>query len=332
MRLSPLVAALVLPALLSGSAHAELQTPGSVLVFPLADARATTTSILTLTNVRPSGNVALYVEVAFHVDCLETNRMYSLASGDTLSVPMFHAFPASGQGFVRAHALDAMYRPVSANHLVGSMLILDGAAGLEFQVPAVSFASPLSDGALTDLDGDGNRDLNGSEYAKVADELLFPRFLGQSSTFVSHLVLVNLTGGAAFTAIANFLIRNDDGDVYSAQYQFRCFARTPLVNVNGVFQNSFLLGTGQNPYESVLGREAGWFWVDGQVAYSTARTISDPALLAVLVEPAIHSSASLPFGRGLQSNGDLYPTSVTGDSDGYSPPIWGGGNSGILTY
>jgi len=255
-----------------------------------------------------------------------------LPSGDTLSVLMSQAFPTSGVGFVHAFALDSLSRPVSANHLVGSMLILDGGASLEYQVPAVSFASPLAEGALTDLDGDGNRDMNGNEYAMVAEELLFPRFLGQSSTFVSQLVLVNLTGGTAFTATANLWIRNDDGDVVVAQHQFRCFSRAPLANISGGFQNSFLLGTGHNPNESVLGREAGWLMIDGQSAVSSARTINDPALLAVLVEPAIHSSASLPFGRGLQSNGDLYPTSVNGDSDGgFSPPTWNG-HGGILGY
>ncbi len=308
---------LVLPLLLASSARAELQSPGSLLVFPFADARPGTTCVVTLTNVNPAAGQTLAVEVRSFVDCLETNRTYPLPSNDTLSFTMSQAFPAPGQGFLCAVAKDAFGRAVSANHLIGSVLVLDGNLGLEFQIPAVAFASPLAEGAPTDIDGDDLRDLNGAEYARAPDELLFPRFVGQSTTFRSELVLVNLTGGRAFTAVANLTIWNDDRDVFVAQHTFRCWSRVRLADASGAFSNSFLLSTGHNPSESVLGRENGWFHVDGHVAYSSARTIADPALLGALIEPASYSSASLPFGRGTQDNGDIYPTGVNGDGNGF---------------
>jgi hypothetical protein len=327
-RLLPVVLSAVFAA---SSARAELQSPGSLLVFPLADARAGSSSVLTVTNVNLDSTAGLNVEFVYVVNCLQFNRTRALPAGDSVSVLLASDNPGGGQGFSYVFAKDALGRAVSANHLVGSVLVVDGAAGLEFQVPGVAFASPRLEGALTDLDGDGIRDLDGNEYARVAEDLLFPRFLGQSTTYNSELVLVNLTGGAAFTATVNVLVSNDDRDVYAAQYAFRCWSRVRLSSISPAFTNSFLLASGQNPSESALGRETGWFSLDGTSASSSARQIADPALLAVLIEPSIHSSASLPFGRGVQDNGDLYPTSAGGDSNGlpgsgnYVPP-----NGGIL--
>ncbi len=328
LRLLPLVLSAALSA---PSARAELQSPGSLLVFPLADARAGSSCVLTVTNANPNFGASLNVEFVYVVNCLQFNRSRSLPGGDSISVLVASDNASGGQGFAYVFAKDALGRAVSANHLIGSVLVVDGAAGLEFQIPGVAFASPIPAGSITDVDLDGIRDLDGIEYARVADDMLFPRFLGQSATYNSELVLVNLTGGAAFTATANLLMSNDDRDLFSAQLSFRCWSRVRLSSINAAFTNSFLLSTGQNPSESALGRETGWFSVDGSVASSSTRQFADPALLAALIEPSIHSSASLPFGRGLQDNGDLYPMSASGDPNGlpngvlFVPP-----NGGIL--
>jgi len=309
-------------ALSAPSARAEFQQPGSLLVFPLADARTGSTAVLTLTNVNPVLASTVRVGLVHIVNCYEANREYLLPATDTLSVPMTQASVGGGQGFLYVFAKDAFGRAIAYDHLIGSMLMVDGVAGVDMDVPAVTFESPLVEGALTDLDGDGIRDLNGSEYEQVAGELLFPRFLGQSAGYPSELVLVNLTGGRAFTAIVNLLIMNDDRDVFVDQYAFQCWSRVRLADISGLFTNSFLASTGDNPAESTFGRETGWFRVNGSIATSSTRTISDPAILAVLIEPGAYSNASLPFARGLQANGDLYPISVNGDGSGFP----GGGN------
>ncbi|MCY2959690.1 MAG: hypothetical protein NTY35_05950 [Planctomycetota bacterium] len=300
-------------ALCSPSARAELQQPGSLLVFPLADARAGSTSVLSLTNVNPALASTIRVEVVHIANCLQFNRDYSLPASDMLSVTLSQTMPTGGQGFLYVFAKDLNGRAISYDHLIGSILMVDGVAGIDMDIPAVTFDSPLAEGALTDLDGDGIRDLNGTEYAQVAGELMFPRFLGQSAGYASELVLVNLTGGSAFTASVNILVANDDRDVFSTQYSFNCWSRVRLASISSIFNNSFLLGTGHNPAENVLGREAGWFRVNGTSASSSAKQLTDPAILAVLIEPGAYSNASLPYGRGLQNNGDLYPTSVNGD-------------------
>ncbi len=330
LRLIPVVLTV---ALMAPSARAELQSPGSLLVFPLADARTGSTAVLTLTNVNPVLASTVRVNVVHIVNCYEANREYALPATDTLSVPMTQASVGGGQGFLYVYAKDAFGRAIAYDHLIGSMLMVDGVAGIDMDLPAVTFDSPLAEGAPTDVDGDGIRDLNGSEYAQVAEELLFPRFLGQTANYASELVLVNLTGGTAFTANVSLLVANDDRDVFSVQYAFRCWSRVRLGNISSVFTNSFLLSTGHNPSESVLGRKTGWFRLDGIVANSSARQIYDPAILAVLIEPGAYSNASLPFGNGLQANGDLYPNGVEGDGSsfpgggsGYTPPggVFGG--------
>jgi len=315
-------------ALCAPSARAELQQPGSLLVFPLADARAGSTSVLTLVNVNPVLASSVRVELVHIADCLEVNRDYILPATDMLSVSLSQAIQTGRQGHLYVFVKDSFGRAMAYDHLIGSILMVDGVAGVDMDIPAITFESPLPDGAVTDLDGDGIRDLNGSEYAQVAAELMFPRFLGQTAGYASELVLVNLTGGAAFTATVNLLVANDDRDVFSTQYTFRCWSRVRLGNISSVFTNSFLISTGNNPAEYVLGREAGWFRVNGLLATSSARQIADPAVLAVLIEPGSYSNASLPYGRGLQGNGDLHPWSVDGDggslfpggSNGYNPP------------
>lgn len=315
----PSLAVVLSLALTSAPVRADLQQPGSLLLFPLADARSGSLSILTLTNTDPDPAHVLEV-MCVHIDgtdCLPMDRVQRLPAGDTLSVALTAFVPTGEQGFLYAYARSATtQQAVSANHLIGNILALDGAAGSEFQVPAIAFVSPQPYGSPTDLDLDGLRDLNGIEYAPVADELLFPRFLGQSTSFQSELVLLSLSGGRDFTAFANLVIANDDRDFYSAQMSFRCWTRRRLMSISGVFANSFLLSTGHNPVESAGGRESGWFSVDGSYATSGQLTLFGIAVVGLLVEPSVHSSAALPFARGTQDNGDLFHTGSNGGNGG----------------
>jgi hypothetical protein len=66
--------------------------------------------------------------------------------------------------------------------------------------------------------------------------------------------------------------------------------------------------------ESFGGIETGLFWINGLIASSTATSINNPAVLAVLIETVNGGSgAVLPYGKGTQDNGDLVPHSVLGD-------------------
>jgi hypothetical protein len=210
--------------------------------------------------------------------------------------------------------------------LIGTEWQTSAVQGGVFEVgPYVYKAGPrLAQGANTDLDNDGIRDLNGAEYEQSPDHILVPRFFGQIPGAVNDdLVLINLTGGAQFYATVNFLVYNDNEEVYSAQYFFQCWTRVPLTTISGVFTNSFLLSSGFAPTERtgiVVNNTAvktGWYRIDGGVAQSSAASFSDPAILALQIQSVgpTGCSADLPFTTGSQNNGDLLPLGVLGDNN-----------------
>ncbi len=224
-------------------------------------------------------------------------------------------------------AKDNQGRAVKHDHLIGTAHVVGGGGEDDYEYSPFVFKAgeALAAGAATDLDGDGLRDLNGLEYEQAPDEILIPRFVGQeggaghgkdlSNSNGSGLVLINLTGGAAFEAIVDFLVYNDNEEVFSAQYQFKCWKKVDLLRISNVFANWFLESTGHNPAESVDGSETGWMRLDGNVAFSTAAQFHDPAILAMLIEKIDGSTTGeLPFAVGVQPNGDLLPLGVLGDT------------------
>ncbi|MBL8857590.1 MAG: hypothetical protein JNL28_03675, partial [Planctomycetes bacterium] len=121
-----------------------------------------------------------------------------------------------------------------------------------------------------------------------------------------------------FTTVVNFLIYNDNEEVFSSQYAFKCWERVGLQNISGVFRRNFLFfNTNHAASEEFrlgpgFALEYGWFRMDGAVAFSTAASVSDPAFLAVNIERnrpfgvvTLAVAASLPYGIGEQGNGDL---------------------------
>jgi len=204
------------------------------------------------------------------------------------------------------------------NALVGNALVINGINALSYSYNPYAFLGVGDEGTATDHDGDGRRDLNNIEYSCAPDEILVPRFFGQDTQFVSQLVLVNLTGGSQFTAIANFLGYNDNEEVFSAQESFVCWEKRRLTQISGSFDQSFLAQTNNAPNE-ILGattRESGWFRIHGSIAYSSAATIDDPAILALLVESTGpgNVAADLPFEAGSNMNGDLILEGIFPDS------------------
>jgi hypothetical protein len=126
--------------------------------------------------------------------------------------------------------------------------------------------------------------------------------------------MINLTGGSKFTATVDLLIWNDNEEVFSSQYSFDCWEKKELSEISGAFNQDFLLSTNHTVSESFGGIETGLFWINGLIASSTATSINNPAVLAVLIETVNGGSgAVLPYGKGTQDNGDLVPHSVLGD-------------------
>jgi hypothetical protein len=210
---------------------------------------------------------------------------------------------------------------ISWNWLI-SISRIDSAVGAASDVNPYVFSAIAAQGAPTDANADGLRDLDGVEYEAAPDHIQVPRFLSQQVGDVdvlgdaarSVLVLINLTGAARFTAVVDFLIYNDNEEVLSGQYDFKCWRKVELGQINGAFTQSFLLSTNHNTNEQILGTETGWFRMNGNLADSSSDTVADPAILSILVENfAGGLTAELPYTTGSQTNGELVSYSIFHD-------------------
>ena len=309
---------------LAVSARADGRNPGSLIVFPEYRFGNGVDTIITITNTHPSEGTTLHVNYVSGVPgagvCLIRDRIVVLRPLDTFTA-LVSAHNAGGpqQGFVYVYA-EGTNGARSFNFLVGDSLAVDATLTSLYSIEPLPFTSPLALNAATDLDMDGVRDLNGLEYELAPDQILIPRFMGQSTVYTSDLVLVALSGGRRFQTIVDFLAFNDNEEVFSAQYAFTCWDRQPLTAINGIFTRNFLkYATNQNANE-ILGanmEESGWIWINGHVASSSTTDILDPAILAVLVErsAATKVGAALPFFKGTQLRGDLLPSGNGFDGD-----------------
>jgi hypothetical protein len=309
------------------TASAGLPTPSSLLVYPCYDNTRATDTLVTVTNTNtdttvgannlPVGTVDVEFVYINGDNCLETNRTRRLTPGDTITVLTRLDNPNSQRGYLYVFAKKAGVGAISFNYLIGTSLAFSANDSRDFELLPICFKGVPAAGAATDLDSDGRRDLNGLEYSQAPDELAFARFIGQGPA-QSSLVLINLAG-ARFNAVIDFLIYNDNEEVFSAQYTIDCWDRVALSEINGVFNNEFLFtSTNHNPNEvfGLPGVETGWFSLDGNVANSSADVVQDPAILAALIESFNgDGGAQLPWQIGEQANGDLLNLSIFADSN-----------------
>lgn len=307
--------------------HADGRNPGSLLVFPEFDSTPGRATLLTLTNANPDVDLGtVRVEIVFidgtnemSPSCAETNSTVVLTPNDTLTFLASSLNPNPQKGYAYAFAKDAQGRAIAFDWLIGDNLLFDGVNAFDYSINPYSFRAMRAFGQLTDLDNDNVRDLNGVEYEMAPSKILVPRFVAQSPTFQSQLVLINLTGGAQFTATINFLIYNDNEEVFSKNFAFRCWRKVPLLSIANTFDQAFLANyTSHDPAEMIgfPQIETGWFEMDGGLAYSTNTQFVDPAFLAFLVErTGARAGAELAWDMGRQSNGDLLPLGPLGDSN-----------------
>jgi hypothetical protein len=312
---------------------AVAEEPGSLLVFPYFDNTRGELTVITVTNTNDDSNdpnATVNVEFIYRnqANCLEFNRLRTLTPNDEITVVTKYDNPNMVRGYVYVFATShTTGQAIKFDHLVGHEIILNNVnttpdfASAPFVYKA---GAALANGAPTDVNANGLRDLDGIEYAPAPDKLVFPRFIGQGEPFGwdSQLVLLNLTGGAQFQALVDLLIYNDNEEVFSAQFQFQCWVSVPLHDVSPVFDNDFLLSTNHSGSEVFNGPntfpEIGWFKVDGDTAFSSAAQFSDPAILGLLIERSDDSvvfregGAELPFTIGTQTNGKLLSTNLFG--------------------
>ncbi|MFN0243837.1 MAG: choice-of-anchor E domain-containing protein [Planctomycetota bacterium] len=323
------------------------QTPGSLLIYPEFDNRPGRMTLVTITNtdcdqsqrgINPGVDVEFVYIGKYGRDgedlyCAEFNRTRHLTPCDTFTAITTFDNPQQSRGYLYVFAKNAQGQPIVYNHLIGSELLLGGDSMLDDALNALVFrgigaVAGAGNGTLTDIDNDGIRDLDGREYDPAPAELLIPRFIGvdpaqmdptvgNHAQFRSRLILIGLSGGADFTTLVDFLVYNDNEEVFSAQHIFRCWDTPDLTQISNAFLNSFLRDATNDAPGEIFGanREAGWFRVNGRSAVSDAPVvIADPAVYAVLVERlSPYSVAELPFELCTQDNGDLLPTGSFGD-------------------
>jgi hypothetical protein len=304
---------------MTSQALADGRNPGSLLLYPEFDNRAGVVTVLTITNTATNvGDVQVefvyigrYGAGGTEINCEEFNRTAVLTDNDTLTLITNAHNPQQEQGFVYAFARETVATPIVHNWLIGNVMTVDGLAAFEYSVNPVSYEAFAGE-----TNGNGLRDLDGVEYEQSPGQILVPRFLGQGGPFSSELILIGLTGGAQFWTTVDFLIYNDNEEIFSAEYTFRCWKRVYLLDVSGIFHNNFLKNfTNTNPLE-MLGDptiETGWFRFWGAIASSTTTSIQNPAVYGVLVERiGNRGAADLPFETGLNPNGKLYARSNNG--------------------
>lgn len=298
----------------------DRRKPASLVLWPEFDNRNGQATLITLTNWNRhylDGNVLVEFRYIDGTTCLETNRTQALTPLDTITVMTRTHQGGTGRGYAYAYAVNAAGAPISFNFLMGDEIVLDAINAIDYGMSAFTWRAVPPHRELTDLDADGIRDLNGYEYEPTPDVILIPRFLGQSATSRGQMLFVALSGGAQFTTTIDLQIFNDNEDPFSAQYTFHCWAKTPLLSISNMFSNSLLHASNDAPDE-VLGdptMETGWMRLDGRQAQSTNTFITDPAFLAVLIENrGTYSTADLPFELCTQTNGDLLPIGLLGDT------------------
>ncbi len=322
MKLFPkmaLAAAAISGMSLSAFANAGAPEAGSLLLYPCFDSNRGSQTLITVTNTNADFNLAGGTLFAGTVDvefvyieeetCLEFNRTRRLTPNDTLTVIARDDNPNQREGYVYVFAKSPTTgAAISWNWLIGIGQV-DSAVGTAVDINPYVFKAVGAQGAATDANSDGLRNLNGVEYEGSPDRLQIPRFVGQGggAAAESVLVLINLTGAARFTAVVDFLIYNDNEEVFSAQYSFKCWEKVDLLSINGAFDNTFLRDlTNDNVNETLGGNvETGWMRLNGNLAFSNSDSVSNPAILAALFENYRGNTGELPFTTGVQLNGEL---------------------------
>ncbi|MFN0008686.1 MAG: hypothetical protein ACKVXR_12350 [Planctomycetota bacterium] len=338
-----------------GDPCAARRKPGSLLIFPEFDNRTANVTFFTITNTNrdftqdpvtdlPAGSVRVHMIYVGRYDsddlpipCLEVDREILLTPGDTFTFLTRAHNPQHEQGFMYAYATHpTTQEPIVFDYLIGNAVFLNGMDALDYSMNPISLRGfcendndlkedfgPQVQCPETDADGDGNRDLDGIEYEELPDQILIPRFLASAGCVCSpqqrsELILLGLSGGAVFDTVADFLVYNDNEEVFSAQRQFRCWERIRLDVISTVFLQSFLVTTNHAANEPLgaTTRESGWIHIDGGVAFSSVEQIVNPAVYAVLVERVARAAgaADLPFEVGCNPNGSLWPNGPLGDN------------------
>ncbi len=336
--LAKLTAIVLGASFLATSLHADGRKPGSVLVYPVHTSGFGvpgnpsyfwTVVSVTNSNLMPStpfgfgGSTNVEFDYVNTVPdplkpleplhCFVNDVVEFLTPADTLSVltNCHNASTAGGYLVVVAQDPTKFKTPWSWNWLIGSELVVTGTGGM-YTLAAIPFESPLAQGTMTDLDGDGQLDFDGSEYEGVPDTLYVDTFLAASG---SGLSLINLSGGTDFLATVKLDLWNDNEFPFSTTFRFRCWFSRGVDQLSLVFDHEYLRwNTPHDPAEldidcnGVGELETGWFRITGLNVSSTRESYPNPALLGAVTtaDSFLLEGGRLPWeSANVQLNGDF---------------------------
>jgi|GEM_PF-1613692 len=318
--------------------------PGSLLLFPEFDTRQGEYTVLTVTNTdclsdvdgdcfdEAPENIAVEFVFVDGDNCQENNVTKFLTPCDTLTLIAKHVNPTPEQGYVFAFAKEydgglPNGSPISYNYLIGNEMIISGFNFFDYSMNPVAFRSFQDPGCLTDIDGDGYRDLDNVEYQPAPNIITIPRFFGQDGdlgdevpgVWNSELILIALSGGQQFDTIVDFVFYNDNEEINSSEWTFHCWDKPYLFEISDGFRNQYLKDFTDHDTREIFGatdRETGWICIEGAGAFSDQDNIETPAIYAALVEHVGPLGiADLPFECGIRTNGALIPRGQFGDPD-----------------
>ncbi|MFT7669990.1 MAG: hypothetical protein ACI8X5_002697 [Planctomycetota bacterium] len=285
------------------------RNPGSLLIYPEFDNRSGTVTILTVTNIDTADRAAS-VDVEFvyvgrfngpdNTDehCREFNRTETLTPADTFTCLTDAHNPDLDQGYVYLFAKDSVTgAPIKHNYLTGNVITVDGFASFEFSVNPISY-----EGLNPNMDDESELLLDNVEYAGTPAEIVIPRFLGQNGFRQSELILLGLSGSRDDYTIVDFLIWNDNEEIFSSEYTFRCWERVHLTDISLIFDNFFLANFTNDDPNEIIGAEtieSGWMHLQGALYGDGSTSDLDPSIYAVLIERVGSLGlADLPFEMG----------------------------------
>lgn len=308
-QLFPTAAIAAIVCALAAPARADGLKPASFLLFPEFNNQPGYITLFTITNVSggfQAGAIDVHLIYVNAANCLRTDRVEHMTARDTVTfLTAFHA-PGLARGYMYAYAIDPVqHKAIDFDYLIGDSLLIDGVNGGAYTLNAMPFQGLTGPGVATDVNHNGQPDLNGAEYEKAHNHSLIPRFFGQftppasNGFFLSDLILLQplVNPSLPTTTTAGFLVYNDNEEVFSADYSFQCWTRIPLLSITGAFADTFLRTTNHHPneVEGATFLESGWFDIKGLVANSTQGSTQNPPILGVLVDIRPVETAALPF-------------------------------------
>jgi hypothetical protein len=315
---------------LSYDAFAGGQNPSQILLFPTYTTDNGDFCIITITNTATgTEDQGVWVRLVWidggewdefpGVKCTPEDSWIYLTPRDTFTFVDGYVNPESEEGFLYAYVVTSdevnskkpEADPIKGNVLIGQELIFEGNARDEDNNLMVSYG--LNAYGFKNLDGPGADYtdeylfLDGNEFELAPHCVYFPRFFGQKGRmWDSDVILINLTGGRHFTALADVLVYNDNEIPFSTTIEFDCYDNVDIDDISNAVDNNFLRGTDNDEdepvdgYKGVLGKvETGWMMFESVYATNTflTKTLDHAAMLAVLIEEVggSYAAADLPW-------------------------------------